>query len=48
MKKTSEEFMEWLGLKVGDKVVCLDSRYIFEVIFLWKFSPLEVNEHHEI
>lgn len=32
MKKTSQEFMEWLGLKVGDRIACLDSRYIFEVI----------------
>lgn len=31
MKFTSEDLMKAMGLKVGDRVVCLDSRYIFMV-----------------
>lgn len=32
MKFTSEDLMKAMGLKVGDRVACLDSRYIFKVI----------------
>lgn len=31
MKFTSEDLMKAMGLKVGDRVACLDSRYIFMV-----------------
>ena len=38
MKKTSEEFMEWLGLKIGDKVKFLDD------IWVIKYDKNEVHE----